>query len=114
MVKELSDLTVEELSQLFISNIDNTKRKFCMTPEEAKILHNVIHKTERARYTFKMYGKESENADAFAKEHAGCVSRSAMSERFEYTFLPGGIGTCVTMKCIICGKEKNITDYDCW
>ena len=103
----LRNMTVEQLSEL---NVGDRK----ITEDEAKKLYDMVHQTERAKYTFTMHEKEPENADAFAKEHAGCVSRSAMSERFEYTFLPGGIGTCVTIKCIICGKEKNITDYDCW
>jgi len=103
----LRNMTIEQLAELHSGD-----RK--LTEMEAISLYDMLHQTERAKYTFKMYGKEPENADAFAKEHAGCTSRSAMSEKFEYTFLPGGIGTCVTMKCLICGKEKNITDYDCW
>ena len=103
----LRNMTVDQLAELHSGD-----RK--LTNDEAKTLYDMIHQTEHAAHTFKMYGKEPENADAFAKEHAGCSTRSAMSEKFQYTFLPGGIGTCVTMKCVICGKEKNITDYDVW
>ena len=74
----------------------------------------MIHQTEVAKVSFQFYGKEPETTKAFAEKHKNCHSRSATSEKFQYTFIPGGIGTCVSMKCLICGEEKNITDYDCW
>ena len=85
-----------------------------LSPEGKKELDDLMHKTERAKRTFEMNEKEYEDAKLFALEHPNCTTTSAMSERFSYTFIPGGIGTVVIMKCIICGKEKNITDIDCW
>jgi hypothetical protein len=85
-----------------------------ITLNEAKILHDMIHKTEKATKTFTMSDVEYENAKKFAENHAGCMSKSALSEKFEYVFVPGGIGTTVSIKCLICGKEENITDYGCW
>lgn len=112
MVNELSDLTVEDLSKMFIGNDEKGHR--LLTPHEAQNVYDMVHQTERAKKTFEMTDVEYARAQEFAKEHGGCRSGSATSEKFEYTFLPGGIGTCVTIKCVICGKEKNITDYDCW
>ena len=34
--------------------------------------------------------------------------------RYLYELTGTGIGTAITIKCPVCGEEKNITDYDCW
>ena len=85
-----------------------------LTSEGKKELDTLMHGTERAKRTFEMNEKEYEDAKLFVLEHQNCNTTSAMSERFSYTFIPGGVGTCVNVKCIICGNEKNITDVDSW
>lgn len=64
--------------------------------------------------TFSLDDVETERENDFIKEHKGCVSPSAMGEKFSYTFYPGGVGTAIVIKCLICRKEKNITNFDCW
>ncbi len=39
----------------------------------------------------------------------GCVSRATAGEQFVYEFLPSGIVTVITVKCMCCKKE--FTDY---
>ena len=85
-----------------------------ITLNEAKILHDMIHKTEKAKRTFDLNDTEYAKANKFAEEHATCMTKTALSEKFEYVFVPGGIGTTVSIKCLICGKEENITDFGCW
>jgi hypothetical protein len=86
-----------------------------MTVDELnKALHDMIHKTEKARKSFVLSDIEYGNAIKFAEKHTRCESRSAMSERFEYSFIPGGIGTVKVIKCLVCGIKENITDFDCW
>ena len=34
--------------------------------------------------------------------------------KYLYELTGTGIGTAITIKCPVCGEEKNITDYDCW
>lgn len=66
---------------------------------------------------FKIQDKELETAEAFIKKHrSSCGSKHnlTLGEYFTYTFMPTGIGTAKTIKCNLCGEEKNITDYDCW
>jgi uncharacterized protein CbrC (UPF0167 family) len=103
----LRNMTVEQLAELHAGDRQ-------LTDVEAKALYDMIHQTEVAKVSFELHGKEPENAKAFAEKHKKCYSRSATSEKFQYTFVPGGIGTGVSMKCLICGEESNITDYDIW
>lgn len=85
-----------------------------LTQEEAQIFFDMVHQTEKAKKTFTLNDVEYADAVKFATEHATCRGKSAMSEKFEYTFVPGGIGTTISIKCLICKEESNITDIDCW
>lgn len=33
---------------------------------------------------------------------------------FTYGFTPTGIADAITIKCIFCGEEENVTNYDIW
>jgi len=57
---------------------------------------------------------ENEKANAFVEKHAGCRSHAAMGDKFSYSFYPGGVGTAIVIRCIICGKEENITNFEHW
>ena len=111
-LKELESLTVDEIERHIITSPDGGIRM--ITPKEAKTLHGMIHKTDLARQTFEMNDVELARAIVFAAKHENCHSKSAMSEKFEYTFTPGSIGTTVCIKCIICKEAEDITDIDCW
>lgn len=49
---------------------------------------------------------EKEKAAQFEDDHYGCT--------ITYIFKPTGIGTGITVHCIRCGDEENITDYESW
>ncbi len=55
--------------------------------------------------------KTSKKIDKWVENHRkqGCVSHATAGEQFVYDFLPSGIVTVITVKCLICGKE--LTDY---
>lgn len=55
--------------------------------------------------------KTSKKIDKWVEKHRkqGCVSHATAGEQFVYDFLPSGIVTVITVKCLICGKE--LTDY---
>lgn len=115
MTKELELMTPEELSMMSLTSLDaETIYGRKLTQEEAKTLHDMIHQTERVKKTFTLNDVEYANAVKFAEKHAKCISKSAIGERFEYVFIPGGIGTVKVIKCLICGIEENITDFDHW
>lgn len=61
--------------------------------------------------SFTLNDVEQKNAAEKAKEHI----KDCPSINFTYTFNPnGGIGVNVTMTCLKCKKEYDITDYNAW
>lgn len=64
--------------------------------------------------TFSLDDVETSRENDFINEHKNCVSSSAMGEKIEYRFIPGSVGTVVILRCLICGKEKNITNFSNW
>jgi hypothetical protein len=64
--------------------------------------------------------QEEKDAKAFIEKHKKCRPKPRVNNTFKqsapykYIFTPTGIGTSVTIKCPYCGKEKDITDVDCW
>lgn len=68
------------------------------------------------QFTFVLEGKDLEKAGAWQRDHpcrpAGPLDNTYRS--FAYEFSPGGMGTSIIVKCCHCGKEENVTDFDCW
>ena len=61
---------------------------------------------------FELHGEEEANADAFKSKHKH--SRRYKHPSFSYIFHPTGLSNVVTIKCNLCGKTENITDYNTW
>ena len=57
---------------------------------------------------------EKKRADAFKEHHKYCRKRNGISLPYKYIFTSNGIGNVVVIKCPYCGKEKDITNIDCW
>jgi hypothetical protein len=64
--------------------------------------------------TFTIESKEKESFDRFDKEHKNCHSKDALAMKYSFTFTPGGAGTVIEVKCNVCGKTENITDFENW
>lgn len=64
---------------------------------------------------FKLNEKENELANKFMQEHRHPeVYKGAIGGHIEYIFTPTAIGNAVSIHCLICDAEENITDYDNW
>jgi len=63
---------------------------------------------------FNLNGVEQIRVKEFIEKHKGCCCKDAMCQKFEYRFYPGGIGTNIIIKCLICKEEEDVTDIDCW
>ena len=64
---------------------------------------------------FKLTEKEAKLAKNFEQEHRHPdVNKGAIGGHMDYIFTPTSIGNACTIRCSICGKTKNITDYDAW
>ena len=57
---------------------------------------------------------EQERADKFQKWHKRHKKKDESSAPFSYRFTSTGIGVAVSIICPYCGKEKDITNIDCW
>ena len=80
--------------------------------------HRKYDARNNLRVPIKFEANDVEQAafDAFSAEHLPTCGppKDAMHTRWQFTFTLGGVGTVTVARCIICGMEKNITDYDSW
>ena len=64
---------------------------------------------------FKLNEKENDLAEKFMQEHRHPeVYKGTIGGHINYIFTPTSIGDSVNIRCNICDKEENITDYDTW
>jgi hypothetical protein len=57
-----------------------------------------------------MTANELENESKFLKKH----KKKCGAKDYKYIIYPSPIGYAISIKCNICKKEKDITDYGCW
>lgn len=64
---------------------------------------------------FKLNQKENELAEKFLQEHRHSdIYKGAIGGHMNFIFTPTSIGDACVIKCTICGKQENITDYSVW
>jgi hypothetical protein len=64
---------------------------------------------------FKLSEKEIEAARQFEERHRHPnINKGAIGGFITYKITPTSIGNATSIKCDICKKEENITDYDNW
>ena len=71
---------------------------------------------------FELDEEETKAAKVFREKHnhndelrkQGKLAFSTLGQQFTYTITPGGLGSCVTIKCNYCGEEEDITDIENW
>ena len=64
---------------------------------------------------FKLSKEEQEAAKKFEVEHSHKdINKGAIGGHIIYMFAPNSIYRALGIKCSICGKVENITDYDNW
>jgi hypothetical protein len=102
----LDDLSVDDLRQFSLSGDP-------ISIEDATRLFDLIHQGDRIRKAFEMNDVECKSANAFAEKHITCKAHPIGGSKFSYIFTPT-IGMNVHIKCLICGEEEDISDYDCW
>ena len=64
--------------------------------------------------TFILNDKEEQNYKEFCKKHKNCEFTSTTGGKISIEFIPTGLGDVKVVKCKSCGKEKDITDIECW
>ena len=67
----------------------------------------------REHSLFTMSDKEAKAIKEFKADHSSCQSNK-LSTSYEYVLTGTGVGTAISIRCPVCGEEKNVTDYDMW
>lgn len=65
----------------------------------------------RAHSLYQMSDNEQKAERAFRDSHYKSCKNGG---KYLYELDGTGIGTAITIKCPVCGEEKDITDHDCW
>lgn len=58
--------------------------------------------------------KEQDEYDAFINKHDKCKCKDPIGGKISFIFTDTGIGTITVLRCNVCKKENNITDFDEW
>ena len=71
--------------------------------------------------TFRLTDTETQSAKEWMNEHKKVCTHSfqnenlpATGEHYYYKIIPSGIGHCVSIGCLYCNVEKDITDIAYW
>ena len=64
---------------------------------------------------FKLDETEEAAAEEFLQQHRHPeVNKGAIGGHIKFIFTPTALADACSIRCTICGEEKNITDYNCW
>jgi hypothetical protein len=64
---------------------------------------------------FKLNAVEEAAAKDFIQQHRHPeVNKGTIGGHMEFIFTPTAIANVCSIRCTICGEEKNITDYNNW
>lgn len=108
---------------LVSSDVNKDKYKFkinCQCGQEEVILTRAEYiKLKHVNWDgtnnikFLLDTEETNNAIKFMKKHKKCVESNNLTigEHFSYNIIQTSIGNMISIKCNICEKEKNITNY---
>lgn len=116
-----AEFTMEELLAMVKDKYDSmcTKLEHCQKQLTEFSAQDEIKKANeyaesiREHSLFTMSAKEAEAIKEFKAKHFSCQS-DRLSTSYEYVLTGTGIGTAISIRCPVCGEEKNVTDYDMW
>lgn len=101
-----------ESSRSQVSALQQRLRTF-NSQEEVKRANEYADRVRRM--SLHMFSEKEQEADAqFRKEHFASCQSGRRASSYEYVLTGTGIGTAITIRCPVCGKEENITDYSNW
>lgn len=97
----------------FLAELNKSLQKKVAEWNKDEEIQRAVEMTEycRTHSLCQMSDNEKKAERAFRDSHyKSCKNGS----KYLYELTGTGIGTAITIKCPVCGEEKNITDYDCW
>lgn len=57
---------------------------------------------------------EDEEYKNFISSHKNCKCTATIGGKISIIFTPTGLSNAITVRCNVCGKEKEITDVSNW
>lgn len=63
---------------------------------------------------FTLTPNEVDEYNKFIEEHKNCKCSATIGGKISIIFTPTGLGDAKSVKCNVCGKEKEITDVSNW
>lgn len=110
MKKLLVDVQAEYDRQVSVADYFRKKCDKFRKDEEIQKLEEQL--SEVRRYSLHLMNDEEyvSNAEFRAAHYMKCRNGST----FCYTLSSTGIGTAISIKCPVCGEEKDITDFGNW
>lgn len=110
MKKLLGDVQAEYDRQVSVADYFRKKCEEFRKDDEIKKLEEQL--SEVRHYSLHVMNEEEYVEDAAFR--AAYYMKCRNGRTFCYTLTGTGIGTIISVRCPICGEEKDITDYDKW
>lgn len=85
-----------------------------LTDEFKETLKHVKRVNESNALTFSLNSTEVEEYKKFVSEHKKCDCSATIGGKISIIFTPTGLGDAKSVKCNVCGEEKEITDVSNW
>ena len=73
--------------------------------------HNI---DKKGKLTFHLNSTEVEEYKKFVNKHKKCNCSATIGGKISIIFTPTGLGNAKSVKCNVCGEEKEITDVSNW
>lgn len=99
-----------------ITNVELTD-KFNKTLNITSEKHNNENQNnicKKETLTFYLNSTEVEEYKKFVNEHKKCNCSATIGGKISIIFTPTGLGNAKSVKCNVCGEEKEITDVSNW
>lgn len=104
----------KEVQKNPITNIELTD-EFKETLKRVAERHNKNKKESKSEeMIFTLTPNEVDEYNKFIEEHKKCKCFATIGGKISIIFTPTGLGDSKSVKCNICGKEKEITDVSNW
>lgn len=104
----------KEVQKNSITNIELTD-KFKETLKHVAAKRNKsVKESKSEEMIFTLTPNEVDEYNKFIEEHKNCKCSATIGGKISVIFTPTGLGDAKSVKCNVCGKEKEITDVSNW
>lgn len=104
-------ITVIDLSDDFKETLKRVAKRHNKNQEENKSEETSFQYEEM---DFKLNSNEVTEYYKFVDEHKKCNCSATIGGKISIIFTPTGLGDAKSVKCNVCGEEKEITDVSNW